>query len=339
MLPRLAAVTSGHLDVYQKILYNNEMTNMVHAAARTEAVGISRCPAEDLVSELKRKREYEDGVRACVFVDPPGSPLAEVVAHRQKPTTYGLFGRFITTTLRQTFAERPSLEPLGLRVYGDEGEMRPATLEDAVTWQGLQNCWSNTVHYNMGRILDRARNSHDPQIFALDSLWGIRIRAHAGDRTLREQFKAGSDTGTVQCMREAYGINRFLDENRINGQQKITLLRRSTGPILEDTQLELGQFMTLNLLYKGEKVDFTGHHRTTVLNRIRTDIYALQSNGRVGHKDPLETLEAFEYPTIGDVPPLMSGERIGCPIGFTPRQTQGLWGAFVDTLQIAGLVE
>lgn len=216
------------------------MNAKVHAAARTEAARVNRCPLDGLVDETTAKL-WE----VFASVEPPGSASLKGAAHQQKPRTYGLIGKLVTPMLRKTFDERPSLGPLGLRIHTEDDTIRTATLKDATTWKGLQKCWSDTLAHNMAWVLEEATRSQSTHMVALKSLWAIRIRALPAQRSLDEQLSSGSDTGSLQCMREAYGMNRYLTGLGMPREQKLAVLRRSTSPIIEDAGIGIGPIYSI----------------------------------------------------------------------------------------------
>jgi len=299
--------------------------------ARREAIALTQCPFRSA-----------DVIQAEIADIPDDSSLWSEIAARQKPEIYARFAPFAERTLTHAFKTRQSLGGIGLLAPTPDNP-RQVTIQDVNTWRGLNLSWMTTLDHCVAQTVNSPPVASE--LLALQALWDIRQKPGGFARNVQTHLTSGVTAAIYAQSTTAYGMSKFLTGLGVHGrsikdEQKQLFMRPSSTPVEQLADLELQQFDTylqtfLGIQYSGpnDKTVVTIHH-----GAIDSNVYQLLRNGRVVFNEKPDLRETPEGTLIRDVPPAISGPRIGCPIRLTPQLTQKFWGAYIDTAHHAGLL-
>ncbi|HSW79276.1 MAG TPA: hypothetical protein VLG47_00695 [Candidatus Saccharimonadales bacterium] len=303
--------------------------------ARREARRVSR------LSPAELGLLFDESTAQFALGQPLRSEIAKAHARRQKPQLFGRAAILVSQSLEEMFGGRTYNGVPGLLRFGSDGKPKEASSSDRRTLNGLQSCWADTLFFNMIKILEPARQAHEPWYIALEALTTIRMRAGGSDRKFSTMIQTDALNAATQALRIGIGMGKYqrsVTKTKFGNPGNVEVIASSPQPLLSVASLSAEQMVAYAEEYLGRRND--GHRATYGIHPklIAGDTYETSAAGLITLESNIDGFPIGEDTYIANIISDVLGLRIGCPLIFWPDLADVFWRGTTNSAGEANLL-
>ncbi len=243
-----------------------------------------------------------------------------------KPETYGELSLVIDDMVEPMLADERIKGPI---ITAEAIERVGAKYEHAAEADVPFIAWIYASHGILAEYARSATAAMDvTQRQSLNTL--LRLRQSISDKkTVYDFLLQGGSTALITGSLLAHAMNEQLKAAVPDKAARLRQLRRSHQPLLDCTELYVGQLVSFVGTNLGATVDDKSGVQIN-LSRSRTDLFTRSRTNRQVFKTPPEQLQSHQ---MTHRQPL-----VRCPIRLSPRMTERFWLSMIDSMDANGLL-